>query len=322
MPPPSSRFGSTRWRQRGATPTAPRARVFLFLVLAGFIVSSSSGCAVFGRHRQSAEGVAAARELSRQGVASLERGQTQQAEDLLKKALAASPDDASSHRYMAEALWRRGAGQDALSEIGKAVDLEPANAAIAVRAGEMSLASGGRDMALAHAERAIRLDPKLAGAWVLRGRCFQQGNQPDRALADLERAVELAPDRSDVILDVAAIYRQRGQSARCLTALYHVLDTYPPGEVPQSVLVMQGMTLMDLGRPQQATDALLAAVQHGPPSADVYFYLAQSYSAAGRIAEATAAAQQALAINGSHEASRRILVQLAAQPAPEAAQRR
>lgn len=293
---------------------AARPRVASILVLAIFLIPASSGCAVFGRRGRSADGIAAARELSRQGVASLEMGQPQQAEDLLKKALAASPDDASSHRYMAEALLRRGAGQDALAQMDEAVRLDPANAPLAVRAGEMSLASGGRDLALAHAERAIRLDPKLASAWALRGQCFRQINQPDRALADLERAVELAPDRSDLFLDVATIYRQRGQNARCLTALYHLLDTYPPGEEPESVLVMQGLTLMDLGRPQQATDAFLAAIQHGPPSADLYFYLAQSYSAGGRVTEATAAAQQALAVNSSHEASRLLLVQLATRP--------
>jgi tetratricopeptide (TPR) repeat protein len=187
----------------------------------------------------------------------------------------------------------------------------------------MSLASGGRDIAFAHAERAIRLEPKLDGAWALRGRCFRQMNQPDRALADLQRAVELAPDRSDLLLEVADIYRQRGQNTRCLTALYHLLDTYPPGSEPQSVLVMQGLTLMDLGRPEQATEAFLAARQHGPPSADLCFYLARSYSASGQISEATAAAQQALAINGSHDASRQLLTQLAARsPGANAPQQR
>src|SRR6185295_1723741 len=174
----------------------------------------------------------------------------------------------------------------------------------------------------AAAEQAMRLDPTLAGAWALRGRCFEKMNLPDRALSDLERAVELAPDRSDLLLEVATMYRRRGQNTRCLTAIYHLLDTYPSGEEPQSVLVMQGQALMDLGRPQQATDAFLAAIQHGPPSADVSFLLAQSYSAAGRATEASATAQQALAINGSHEPSRQLLAQLAAQTGPAMPQRR
>ena len=211
---------------------------------------------------------------------------------------------------------------EALAQMTEAIRLEPANAGLVERAGEMSLASGRYDLGLDYAERAIRLDPKMAGAWALRGRCFQQMNQPDRALADLERSLELAPNSSDVLMDVAAIYRQRGQSARCLTAIYHLLESYTPGEEPQSVLVMQGLTLLDLGRPQQANDVLLAALQHGPPSADLYFYVAESYSAAGQTAEASAAAQQALAINGAHAPSQQLLAQLASRRAAEAPQRR
>src|SRR5262249_35928347 len=126
----------------------------------------------------------------------------------------------------------------------------------------------------------------------------------------------------DLLLEVASMYRQRGQNARCLTAIYHLLDTYPSGEEPQPVLVMQGQTLMDLGRPQQASDAFLAAIQHGPPSADVYFCLAQSYSVGGRPNEAATAAQQAWAINGAHDPSRQLLAQLAAHATPGTPQKR
>ena len=48
------------------------------------------------------------------------------------------------------------------------------------------------------------------------------------------------------------LYRQRGQATRSLTTLHHLLETYPPGEEPQSVLMLEGLTLLDLGRPQQA----------------------------------------------------------------------
>ena len=308
--------------ERGVAVAALACRFVFVGAIVSLLLSLTSGCAVFGRRGHSTAEVTAARELSRQGVAALEAGQPQQAEELLKKSLAASPDDASSRRYMAETLWRRGAGDDAILQIGEAVRLEPTNATLAVRAGEMYLAVGRREAAVEQAERAIRLDPTLAGAWALRGRCFVKMNQPDRALADLERAVELAPDRSDLLLEVASAYRQRGENTRCLTAIYHLLDSYPSGEEPQPVLVMQGQTLMDLGRPQQAADAFLAAIQHGPPNADLYFFLAQSYSAAGKANEASAAAQQALAINGGHDASRQLLAQLAAHTDPGTPQRR
>jgi predicted Zn-dependent protease len=287
-----------------------------------YLLAGVSGCAILGRRGHSSAELTAARELSRQGVAAMEAGQPQQAEELLKRSLAASPDDASARRYLAETLWRRGAQEDAILQIVEAIRLEPTNANLAVRAGEMYLVIERREAAVALAERAIRLDPTLAGAWALRARCFDKMNLPDRALADLERAVEFAPDRSDLLVEVASMYRRRGQNTRCLTAIYHVLDSYPSGEEPQSVLVMQGQTLMDLGRPQQSIDAFSVAIRRGPPSADLYYYLAQSYSAAGRASEASAAAQQALAINSAHDPSRQLLAQLTAHAEPATFERR
>src|SRR5215210_374968 len=125
-----SRFRSMRLRQRGAAAAALEWRLVFVGIVALLTVSVTTGCAVFGRRGHSTAEVTAARELSRQGVAALEAGQAQQAEELLKKSLAASPDDASSRRYMAETLWRRGAGDDAILQIVEAVRLEPTNAAL------------------------------------------------------------------------------------------------------------------------------------------------------------------------------------------------
>jgi len=315
-----SAFGSTRTRFGSAAEAAfAWALILLLLAIAAGLLS---GCAMLRRKGPSPESVAASRELSRQGVAAMETGQWQQAEDLLRKALEASPDDASTHRSMAETLWHRGAREEANAQIEEALEHDSNNAALRVKAGEMSLAVGAREAALTHAERAIRSDPKLATAWALRGRCFQQMNQPDRALADLHHSLEFAPETSDVLLDVAMIYRQRGQSARSLTTLHRLLDTYPPGEEPQQAMLLEGLTLLDLGRPQQATEALVLAAQRGPPNVDVLYNLAQAYWAAGKLEQATATAQQALALDASHQPSRELVAQLAARGGSGEVQRR
>jgi hypothetical protein len=55
---------------------------------------------------------------------------------------------------------------------------------------------------------------------------------------------------------------------------------------------------------------------------DVFYHLAQAEFAAGRFGEASAAAQQVLAIDASHQASRRLLTQMAATHQPLDPQRR
>jgi tetratricopeptide (TPR) repeat protein len=293
----------------------PAVAHFLLLLLV-------AGCATFGRRGTLPEEVAACRELSRQGASAMEIGQWAQAESLLKQAVEASPNDSEPRRYLAEALWHRGVGDEALEQIEEAVKLDKSDASLTVRAGEMLLAVGSTDQALAHAEQAIRLDPKLASAWALRGRVLWQMGERDRALADLQRALQFAPDNPDLLLDVAVLYRQRGQPARALATLHHLLDTYPPGEEPQLPLLLEGQMLAELGRPGQAAESLAAAAGRGPPNAEVVYQLAQAQSAAGDDVAAAATAQQALAIDASHEASRQLLIQLAGRASPAEPQQR
>lgn len=249
----------------------------------------------------------------------MEMGDWAQAETLLRKANDSSPADAETRRYLAEALWHRGAADEALKQMDEAVRLDPLDAALTVRAGEMLLAVGDTERALVRAEEAIRLDPKLPAAWALRGRVFWQRKQSDRALADLQRALVYAPDNADILLDVAVLCRQRGQAARCLTTLHHLLDTYPPGGEPQLALMLEGITLCDLGRPQQAVDSLLAATHRGPPNAELLYHLAQAQMASGNYASAGDSARQALAIDATHAPSRLLLTQLASQTSAPAA---
>lgn len=282
------------------------------MVLAGTLLGTS-GCASLHRRGPRAEDVSAARELSRQGVSAIESGKWQEAEDLLKKSLEASPADAATRSSLVEALWHRGARQEALAEMEQAIELDKDNAVLAARAGEMSLASGATADAFAHAEQAIRCDSRLASAWALRGRCFLQMHQPDKALLDLQHALDFGPDNADVLYDVAAIYRQRGLSARSLTTVHHLLDTYSPGEEPPNALTLEGLALLDLGRPQQAAEALATAARRGPPDAELLYHLAQAYSASGQFAQAATTAQEAIALNGSHDPTRQLLIDLAAR---------
>jgi tetratricopeptide (TPR) repeat protein len=136
-------------------------------------------------------------------------------------------------------------------------------------------------------------------------------NETDRALADLQRALQFAPDGGDVLMDVAALYRQRGQHDRCLTTLHHLLDTFPPGQGSQLAYWMEGLTLCDLGRPRQAAESLRMAHQQGPANADILYYLAQAELDAGNADAAGSALQFALAADPTHEPSRQLQLKLA-----------
>jgi predicted Zn-dependent protease len=281
-----------------------------------FVTLMLCGCSALGRRGPVPKDVATCRDLTQQGVAAMELDQWDQAEKLLQGAVEASPVDASTRHHLAEVLWHRGATEEALLQMEAAVRLDDSDASLMVRSGEMLLATGQAERALTRADEAIRLNPKLSTAWALRGRVHAKMGQTDRALADLQRALQYAPDSSDVLMDVASLYRQRGQHDRCLTTLHHLIDTYPAGEEPQLALWMEGLTLSDLGRPQQAAERLAAASQQGEPNADILYYLAQAEWASGRPDAATAAAERALVANPGHEPSKKLLVEIARPPTP------
>ncbi len=281
------------------------------------ICSGLSGCAAL-RRGPVPQDVAACRDLTQQGVTAMEMGNWPEAEALLQRAAESSPVDSAPRHYLAEVLWHRGATDAALVQMKEAVALDEQDSTLVVRYGEMLLGTGDAKRALKRADQAIALNPKLASAWALRGRVYWRMDQTDRALADLQRSLQFAPDSSDVLMDIAAIYRQRGQHDRCLTTLQHLLDTYPPGQGTQLAYWMEGLTLADLGRPDQAAESLRIANQQGPPNADILYYLARAQIAAGRPAAAATTAQEALATNPAHVASRALLTELAAHPSPVA----
>jgi tetratricopeptide (TPR) repeat protein len=286
------------------------------------VAIGTAGCATFGRHGRDEAALAEGRDLSRQAATAMQAGQWQQAEDLLRQGLDASQDDPEVRRQLAEVLWQRGAANEAMSQAAAAVRLKPGDATLVVRAGEMALASGATDAALANADEAIRIDPRLASAWMLRGRAFRKMNQPDRALADFQRALVFEPENAGVLFELATLYRELGDHARCLTTIHHLHDTYPPGQEPQNTLLLEGLTLTELNRHSQASQVLLAATQRGPANADLLFYLARAESASGRRAEATAVLQQALTVDSAHQPSRELLAQLAEQTSPTEPHRR
>jgi tetratricopeptide (TPR) repeat protein len=283
-----------------------RAALVLTMVLA-----TSNGCVSLGSRESKVSAASDCRELSCQGVAAIESGQWEQAEVLLRQAVNASPVDAISRRHLADVVWRKGEREEAIRQIEAAVRLDPTDASLLVRNGEMLLATAAFEQALDRVNRAIGLDPRLAPAWALRGRIHWQLNEVDQAMCDLQRALQFSPGAADVLLDLAALHRQRGKHHRCLTTLHHLFDTYSPGEEPQFALLLEGLTLADLGRWNQAAESLAAASARGEPNVEILYHLARAELHAGHRLAAADAAQRALSIDKSHHASQELLAQLA-----------
>jgi len=260
--------------------------------------------------------LATCRQLAQQGIAAAERGQHQQAEALLAKAVKACPDDAEARRHYAESLWSRGACREAITQLKEATQLDTESAMLSVRLAEMYLATGQMEPARQRAEQALDLNPKLPGAWAIRGRVMHVAGQLEQALADYHRSLAYAPDNRQVLSNLAELCLQLNRPQRALATLHRLGNTYSPGEEPPAVLYLTGMAYMGLGRYQDGAESFSATANRGDRTPEVFYRLGEAQLLAGNPAEAAAAVHRALQIHPQHSPSRALLdrINLARQP--------
>jgi len=291
-------------------------------MVATLLVTALAGCHLTGLDGTVSRSLVTSRQLSQQGVAALERGQYEHADEVLAQAVRACPSNAEAHRNYAEARWNRGFREEALKEIETARRLAPDNASILTRIAEMRLDQGQTDEARKAAQQAIALDGKYASAWSVRARVMRAAGNSAQALADYYRALSLSPDDRKIPCEVAALYLEQNQPQRALVAIQGLADKYSPGDEPQEILYYQGLAYLGLERYGDAAVSLSAAAQRDQPTAEILFRLAQAECLGGRIAEGRAAAEQSLAINPNHQPARALLAQTQLARQTDAPQRR
>ncbi len=260
--------------------------------------------------------LATSRQLCQQGLAAAERTHWDEAEKLFAKAVESSPADPDSRRHYAEALWLRGNREEAVAQLLEAGELSPEDASLRVRAAEMLLELGHWELALQSAQVALDLDPKSAGAWAVRGRVRQARGMAREALADFQRSLQYEPSNRGILLELAELYLRTIQPERALVSLQTLADTYPPGEEPQQVLLMEGEVCLSLGRYDDAVAKFATAAVRDKPTAEILWRLGEAEFLAGRPARAVAAAQEALSLDSTHQPSRQLLgrIEMASRP--------
>lgn len=249
-----------------------------------------------------AQNVITSRELSLNGLEAMERGQWEQAETLLARAIDVCPTDERTHARYADTLWRRGSVEDAVRHMNEAVKLSGGDPQLLVRQGEMYLALGELDKAAGSADFAIAGNRKLASAWALRGDVLFRRQHLDAALASYHRALDFERHNSGVRLAVARIYSQTRQPQRALTTLATLSEQCRLGDEPPEVMFLKGLALKDLQQYPKAIERLTAASQRDQ-SAEILYHLADAYWLSGDSANARLSARAALQLDPYHAAS-------------------
>jgi tetratricopeptide (TPR) repeat protein len=257
-----------------------------------------------------ADNVVEARQMSQRGMEALQRGKTEDAEQLFAKAIATCPVDERARCNYADLLWKRGEHAQAVRQMEEAVRLSGGDAGLLVQLGQMQLTRGDVDRARQCAERAVVADRQLPSAWALLGDTQRAAHNDEQALASYHRALSQQELYLPVQLAVAGIYRSQGKPQRALATLAALEDRYSPGQAPAEVLLAQGLALKQLGRYDDASARLTTAIARGATQPDTFYELADAQWQNGDVTNARLALSAALDQAPQHARSLRLSQEL------------
>ena len=223
----------------------------------------------------------------------------------LQKAIQTDPGFALGYAQLAEAYRLRYiVEQDAhwLSEAQaycqKAAELDNRVPAVFVTLAEIHDALGKHDLALQEFQHALQLDPKDADALGGLARLYQTSGRIADAEKTFQEAVALRPEDWTGYNKLGAFYYQQGKYPQSIAAYQQALRLTPDNSEVYSNL---GSAYVDQG----GTDSLRLAEQalkrsiSLSPGYPAYANLGLLYMQEKRFAEAAAATEQALKINGN-----------------------
>jgi protein O-GlcNAc transferase len=198
--------------------------------------------------------------LSLLGIIAAQTRRTQEAADLLRRAVAVKPDDATAASNYSKVLTELDRFDDALLSYERLLKLKPDYAEGYNSRGVVLQKLKRPAEALASHEQALKLKPDYAQAYYNRGVVLRALNRPQEALMSYERALAIRPDYAEG-------YNNRG------------------------------VLLQELGRPLEALHSYERALAIKPDDAEVYSNRANALQALGRLEDALASYDRALALN-------------------------
>lgn len=191
------------------------------------------------------------------------RGQTEQALQMLDRALSAPGSSFSVRIDKGELLLSMGRAQEALTEFMQVAKAHPKVVEAQVGMGLAQHQLNQLDAAFQSYRAALQLDPAHAlalnnAAWL----ASQRQDVPDKGLAWAQKAVSLAPQDLRLQRTLAWVRHRRGESVSALKSLQALPK--PDKLSAAETQYMVGMVLTDLGRSEEAAAAFREALRQAP----------------------------------------------------------
>jgi protein O-GlcNAc transferase len=235
-------------------------------------------------------------DILRQAVAAQGRGAIAEAKQLYHRALALDGRSLMACGNLAIIAAQEGDLAQAETLFRRVVDTSPNYPEGHNNLGALLQQEGRIDEAIAAHRRAIALRPDYAVAHCHLGNALKRQGKLDDALAAYRHALALRPDFAEACNNLGVVLAQQGKFAQALDAYDRAIKLRPDD---LEAAYNRAVALQQQGRLQEAGAAYRAIVRRSPSSL-VYLNLGGVEQELGRLDDALAAFEQALALDPAY----------------------
>lgn len=213
------------------------------------------------------------------GVIDARSGRFNDAERLLRKAVALEPLRANFANSLGNLLKAQGRLKEAESVYIQAIHLQPDFANAHNNLGELKLRQGSPEKAVTACYKALEINPEFASAYNNLGRAMNNLNRLEEAAAAFRRAVLIRPDFATAYNHLAHVLRAQGDIDEAIEVFEHATRLDPELAIAHFNL---GVTLATVNRFEEAIESLERARQQRPRDSSTLLALGTAYHALGR----------------------------------------
>lgn len=213
----------------------------------------------------------------------MRRGAAAEALAAAREAVAAQPQDATSHRLLAAALRLDGDREGAIAAIDQAIALAPDDANLHLERAGLLLQERQLDEAQASLARAVGLDPNQFPAYIVQSQLALGRGDLDEAERIARVAARIAPDHPHVAAVEGTLALRRGDADNALAILSRAAERAPDDMQLRHSL---GFAYLAKGHLAFAEQAFRRMLEANPGSRPLRALVADVIRRQGRMAEA------------------------------------
>ena len=242
------------------------------------------------------------------GEQAFDRGDFDEAQSILDRALALDENNASAWYNRGTALNTLGRHEQSVTSYDRALALDENNASAWYNRGTALNTLGRHEEAVASFDRALALDPQEASAWGNRGTALYYLGRYEEAVASVDRA--LALDEND-----ASTWYNRGTALDTLGRHEEAVASFDRAlaldENNASAWYNRGVTLGILGRHEQSVTSYDQALALDENNTNAWYNRGVALESLGRYDEALASYNRALTVVAEHDTNIKMRLRLA-----------